>query len=131
MYSRLATMPYLKCTLMPASPTIICSTSHFMIILSSTFMIVHALDVFLDADQAHLNLTVSFLCGRQFCLLWFLLLRSLTVLFHLCYAVRYGDATLLGLMHFQHHVPKVDDYYSLLIDSLASFFRKTIAQGPR
>ena len=39
MYSWLATMPHLKWTSMPSSPTMICSTSCFMIMLSSAFMI--------------------------------------------------------------------------------------------
>ena len=38
-YSWLATMPHLKWTSMPSSPTMICSTSCFMIMLSSASMI--------------------------------------------------------------------------------------------
>lgn len=42
-----------------------------------------ALDVFREAVQPHLDLTVSVFCGLQFCLLRFQLLHPLTVLFDL------------------------------------------------
>ena len=75
-----------------------------------------ALDVFREAVQPHLDLTVSVFCGLQFCLLRFQLLHPLTVLFDLrCVVCCSNAALLLGLMQLQHRVLQVDD---LLLDAL-------------
>ena len=77
---------------------------------------VTALDVFCEAIQPHLDLTVSVFCGLQFCLLRFQLLHLLAVLFDLRCVVRCGNAALLlGLMQFQHRVLQIDD---LLLDAI-------------